>query len=136
MLKRLIENIIGLIFIISGVIKYYDFDGTADFIISATGFNYDLIRNLLPVLIVIEIYLGISFCINIWRTTYLFCTIFLIIIFFILINFYFLLHNYSNCGCFGTRVPSTPFSSIIKNIIIALYMLSAKRRMNKLNMAA
>ncbi len=133
MLKRVIENIIGLVFIVSAITKLYDFQNTVSYIMAITGFDLDIIKFGLIFLLLLEIAIGITFLINTWNKPVLFYSVLSLIIFFILINLNLFLRGYTNCGCFGTQIVSSPLASLLKNAIIAVYLLYTKYSIKKRN---
>ena len=135
MLKRIIESIIGMVFIVSGGIKLYDFSNTIQFLISISGLDFEILKISLVVLCFAEIFIGFNLIINTWKKRIIFYSIISMIILFILLNIHFLLKGYANCGCFGTQIISSPLASFLKNIIICAYLLYAKYSINKTNLA-
>jgi hypothetical protein len=132
MLKRIIENIIGLVFIVSAITKLYDFSNTINFLMAVTGFNFNVIKFGLIYLLLLEIAIGISFIINFWHKPVLFYSIFILIIFFVFVNFHLFMRGYANCGCFGTQIVGSPLVSLSKNVLIAVYLLYAKYSIKKI----
>ncbi len=123
MFKRLIEIVIGLVFIISAVTKLTDFSNTVQFIISITGITFGNVKAGLVVLSLLEFAIGISFLIKAWSRYYIFYFITMLLFLFILLNIYLMVQGYSNCGCFGTHINSTPVASLIKNTLMILFMV-------------
>lgn len=123
MLKRSIEIIIGSTFLVSAITKLTDFNNTVNFIISITGTNYSTVKTGLVFLSLLEIAIGISFFVKVWTKSYLFYTITGLLLLFILLNIYLMVQGYSNCGCFGTQIVSSPFASLVKNALIILFMI-------------
>ncbi len=123
MMKRIIENIIGLIFIVSAFTKLYDFTNTINLIESITGFGFNIIKFGLIFLSLFEIAIGISFFVKVWTKSYIFYAITVLLLLFILINIYLMVQGYSNCGCFGTQIISSPFASLVKNALMILFMM-------------
>ncbi len=134
MLKKIIEYIIGILFIFSAFTKLYDFSNTIIFFISITGLDFDIIKIGIVALSLLEIAIGISFFINTWNKQIIFYSIISLLSVFIFLNLYFLLKGYSNCGCFGTQIVSSPLVSLFKNIIITVYLLYAHYSRRKLNL--
>jgi len=122
MIKRIIENIIGLLFIFSAVTKLYDFSNTVYLFISIFGLSFHFIKYGLVILSIIEIAIGVSFFINTWATPKTFFAIIILLSSFVFLNGYFHFFGFTNCGCFGTQIISSPISSLIKNIIIILFL--------------
>ena len=135
MTKRIIENIIGLIFIVSAIAKLYDFTNTVQFLISISGMSFEIMKAALVALSSLEIFIGISFFFNVWRDQVIYLTIIITVVLFILLNTYFFFKGYANCGCFGTQITSSPLTSFLKNIIIMVYLVYAAHSERKINMA-
>lgn len=135
MTKRVVENIIGLVFIGSAVAKLLDFNNTVQFLISILGLNFLIVKTALITLSLVEIFIGLSFLINVWKIQIVYAVIISVIAFFILFNIYFFFGGYTNCGCFGTKIVSSPLTSFLKNIIILAYLLFAGQSKRKINLA-
>jgi uncharacterized membrane protein YphA (DoxX/SURF4 family) len=126
MLKNIIEYIIGLVFIASGIAKLFDFSNTIQLIISVSGFDFPIVKAGLILLSFLEIFIGLSFLINFWDKPFVVYCIFSLTGFFILLNLFFIFKGYANCGCFGTHISSSPILSLIKNTLIMSYLFYAK----------
>lgn len=135
MLKRIIEIVIGLVFIVSAAAKLIDFLNTISFFISVTGLDFTLVKTGLIVLLLLEIFIGVSFLINTWKREIIFFSTIGLLSFFIVLNLYFFFKGYTNCGCYGTQFTSTPLTSFLKNIIIFSYLLYAKYSNKKIDFA-
>ncbi|MEW5842843.1 MAG: MauE/DoxX family redox-associated membrane protein [Bacteroidota bacterium] len=135
MTKRVMENIIGLVFIGSAIAKLLDFNDTIQFLISILGLNFLIVKTALIALSMVEIFIGVSFFINIWKNQIVYSVIISIIVFFILFNVYFFFNSYTNCGCFGTKIESSPLLSLFKNIIILAYLLFVRHSNKKVKLA-
>lgn len=136
MINRIMEYLVGFIFIISAVAKLSDFSNTVHFIMSVFGLGFVIVKSGLIMLSLIEIGIGISFILNIWKNKILFQSIVGLLMFFIFLNLFLMLKGYSNCGCFGTRYESNPIISLIKNLLIVGFMFISNRTNKKPSIAA
>lgn len=143
---RIIQVIVGVLFIISGLVKandplglaykmeeYFDL-WTTDF--GAAGLFSALREQALPLsvfMITLEIAAGVALLLA-WKKKFILWLLLLLIIFFTFLTGYaYLSGKFTNCGCFGDCLPITPLTSFTKDIILLvliLFLLLGQRYMN------
>lgn len=123
--------LVGLLFIISGIIKVNDPVGTAIkmeeyfevFSFDIAGFFHVFVPYALlfaVFLSVLEVVLGIAVLIN-YRMKFTTRTLMAIIVFFTFLTFYSAYFNkVTDCGCFGDAIKLTPWQSFFKDIILVV----------------
>jgi hypothetical protein len=109
---------LGIIFLLSALLKLIDFNSTVELFADMLGFEIILIRIFLMFLILVELIIAYLIIEDYVKNKYIFFTIGGMIAAFILVNFFFLVKGYNNCGCFGKLVNSSPLLSVIKNVIL------------------
>jgi uncharacterized membrane protein YphA (DoxX/SURF4 family) len=116
-LKTIVQLFIGILFIVSGILKAID-SGWFAGLISNYGFHWA--AYLSPVISGLEIILGFCLILNISiRVTAL--IVGLMTAFFTFAYFFgFLFKNITDCGCMGTFISIPPIVSIIRNILIII----------------
>lgn len=129
-IAQLARLFVGVLFIISGLVKLND----------PTGFSFKLeeyfseaVLNLpflaphalalAVILVIAEVLLGVALLIGFMRKLTLFL-LFLMIVFFTFLTFYSAFFNkVTDCGCFGDAVPLTPWGSFTKDIVLLVLIL-------------
>jgi len=121
---------VGLLFIISGLIKLNDplgFSFKLDEYFSPAVFNIDFLSVFsLPLavfLVILEVLLGVALLLGIWRRFVVFNLLGLIT-FFTFLTFYSAYYNkVTDCGCFGDAIKLTPWESFTKDVILLVAIL-------------
>ncbi|HVF80317.1 MAG TPA: BT_3928 family protein [Flavisolibacter sp.] len=137
---RLVQIFVGVLFIISGLVKANDpmglsFKMQEFFELWSAGFRPgSFIANSLSAMhksslalsiamITLEIVAGVALLIG-WKKKFVLWLLLLLIIFFTFLTGYaYLSGKFTNCGCFGDCLPITPLTSFIKDIGLLLMIL-------------
>ncbi len=137
MIIFLMKTVFVAIFFISAFSKMYDFDLTLIYFADITKLPIPVLSKLLWMLIFLELIIPLLVWFNGAHSGLIFGSILTLLFIFLMTNVLFLLENVDNCGCFGTRIQSTPTSGIIK-IILLILILSYLRngRGNKYSMSS
>lgn len=132
---RLVQIFVGVLFIISGLVKANDPIGLGykmqeffelwsegfaqgNFIRSSLDFFNKSSLTLSIVMITLEIIAGIALLIG-WKKKFILWMLLLLIIFFTFLTGYaYLSGKFTNCGCFGDCLPITPLTSFLKDILL------------------
>ena len=133
-INTIIKYFVGLLFIISGLIKLNDPTGTAIkfeeyFEVFATDFT-SLFHYLIPysmifsiVMSSMEVVLGIALIVQ-YRYRLILFTLLGVIIFFSFLTFYSAYFNkVTDCGCFGDAIKLTPWQSFSKDVLLLVLIL-------------
>ncbi len=130
MLRRFSAVIIGIVFFVSGILKFMDPMGTS--LIVEAYMNFFKLGFLRPLsyfsgamLAVVETTLGAALITGVWRKIVAFASL-VLVSFFTIVTFVLLVANPDmDCGCFGEAVHLTHLQSFVKNIVIlALWALA------------
>ncbi len=132
-LRNIIRYTLGAIFLISALLKLVDYNSTAELFASILGLDDTLAKISLSMLIIAELIIAYLFIEGYINYKFIFLSVVSLITVFIVVNLFFLFEGYSNCGCFGKTVSSSPLLSIIKNIILLLGLYYLKRVKTNMN---
>jgi uncharacterized membrane protein YphA (DoxX/SURF4 family) len=142
---RIIQLLVGLLFIVSGLVKANDPLGLAykmqEFfelwnsslkaghfflrspLVSLFDFLHDEALLLSIMMITLEIVAGVALLVG-WTKRFILSLLLILIVFFTFLTGYaFLSGKFTNCGCFGDCIPITPFTSFIKDIVLLVLIL-------------
>lgn len=120
--------VVGLLFIISGLIKLND----------PIGFSYKLeeycqvfgLQFLLPTtlflalfMVILEVVLGVMLLVG-FKPKFTVYSLLLLIVFFTFLTFYSAYFNVvKDCGCFGDALKLTPWESFTKDVVLLIFIL-------------
>lgn len=129
-ITQIARILVGVLFIISGLIKLND----------PTGFSYKLeeyfnanvlnMEFLIPYalliacfVVIFEVVLGVMLLIG-FKTKFTIWSLLLMIVFFTFLTFYsWYFNKVTDCGCFGDALKLTPFESFIKDLVLLFLIL-------------
>jgi thiol-disulfide isomerase/thioredoxin/uncharacterized membrane protein YphA (DoxX/SURF4 family) len=121
--------IIGIFFILSGIIKLYPIEiFELTFVDLGIG-NFQTAPFISRLLIAYEVFIGLCFIFNYKIKTTILQSALLLLFFTIYLLFLIITQgNDTNCGCLGSNIFVSPLQSIIKNIILAgiIYLVYLK----------
>jgi len=126
--KIIIRLLIGVVFIISAVLKLISVDHFELYIYSFGIFNFFITSLLSRLLITFEFLLGIFLIFKILYQKTWWISMLTMIGFTLFLIYVALFRNDSNCHCFGNFVELDPTGSIFKNIAIILMLLFIKNQ--------
>jgi uncharacterized membrane protein YphA (DoxX/SURF4 family) len=132
---RIIQVLVGILFIVSGLVKANDplglaykmqeyFElwtsevGNAGWLISIFDFFHNNSLFFSIFMITLEIIAGVALLIGWMKRTVLYLLLALIIFFTFLTGYAYLSGKFTNCGCFGDCIPITPLTSFTKDIVL------------------
>ena len=141
----IIRFIVGILFIISGLVKANDPLGLSykmqEFfeiwnmglassgfflrspLISLFHFLHEHSLALSIIMITLEIIAGVALLLG-WQKKFVLNSLLVLIVFFTFLTAYaFLSGKFKNCGCFGDCLPITPLTSFIKDIILLVFII-------------
>ena len=139
-LVRIIQVIVGLLFIVSGLVKANDPIGLGykmqeffelwasgfsqgSFVHNALNFLHGLSLPLSIGMITLEIVTGVALLLG-WKKKIIIWLLLVLIVFFTFLTGYaYLSGKFTNCGCFGDCLPITPFTSFLKDLALLVMIL-------------
>lgn len=137
---RIIQLLVGLLFVVSGLVKANDPVGLGykmqeffelwnggfaqgSFVHNALSFLHDASLALSVFMITLEILAGIALLVG-WKKKFVIWLLLLLIVFFTFLTGYaYLSGKFTNCGCFGDCLPIPPLASFLKDLALLLFIL-------------
>ncbi len=117
-LQNIVRHILGIIFLLSAILKLIDFNATAELFTNLLGLEITIAKLLLCTLILIEIVISYLLFANHIKNNLIIFFVSGMIVAFIIVNLFFFVKGNNNCGCFGNSVESSPLVSIVKNLLM------------------
>jgi hypothetical protein len=147
---RITQVIVGLLFIISGLVKANDPIGLSykmqeffelwsegfahgSFVAGTLSILHQSSLGLSVAMITLEILAGVALLLGWQKKAVLWLLLLLIVFFTFLTGYAFLSGKFTNCGCFGDCLPITPLTSFIKDLLLLamiLFLLAGQRHIN------
>ncbi|MCP1996581.1 BT_3928 family protein [Flavobacterium sp. HSC-61S13] len=129
-ITQLSRLIVGVLFIISGLVKLNDpmgFSFKLEEYFSESVLNLPFFEPhalaLAVILVIAEVLLGVALLLGFKKKLTL-SLLFLMILFFTFLTFYSAYFNkVTDCGCFGDAIPLTPWSSFTKDVVLLVLIL-------------
>ena len=122
-LKLILKILLGLVFILSGVLKLIDIDKFELYVYSfnflSLSFSYIVAR----LLIAFEFLLGVSLVANVFNKYVVRTTLAMLVGFTLFLVYLIVIGRNDNCHCFGEYVQFNPIESIVKNILFTAVLL-------------
>ena len=122
-LKLGLKILLGLVFILSAVLKLIDIDKFEIYVYSFNFFGLSLSYIAARLLIAFEFLLGIALIANIFNKYVTRITLATLVAFTSFLVYLIIVGRNDNCHCFGEYLPFNPIESIIKNIIFIAILL-------------
>lgn len=129
-LTNIIRWLVGILFIISGLVKTVDpigFSYKLEEYFSPQVFDFpflvDWALSLSTFFVIFEVMLGVLLILGIWRNFTTFCLLALIIFFSFLTFYSAYFHKVTDCGCFGDALKLKPWESFYKDVILLVLSL-------------
>ncbi len=114
--------ILGLIFIVSAVLKFISLDEFGLYIYSFEFLSFDFSSLAARVLVIFEFLLGVFILTFSYLKLINLTTLITIILFSTFLLWRILVGDTDSCHCFGTVVDMNPTESLIKNVVILLFL--------------
>ncbi|RYZ25827.1 MAG: DoxX family protein [Chitinophagaceae bacterium] len=147
---RIIQIFVGILFIISGLVKANDPVGLSykmqeffelwsegftqgSFLRDSLDFFHNTSLLLSVTMITLEILAGVALLIGWKKKAILWLLLVLIVFFTFLTGYAYLSGRFTNCGCFGDCLPITPLTSFIKDIVLLVmivFLLAGQKYIN------
>src|SRR5690554_1195739 len=129
-ITQIARLIVGILFIISGLIKLNDplgFSFKLDEYFSEMVFNMPFLQpfalSIALFVVIAEVLLGVMLLIG-YKRKFTLWSLFAMIVFFTFLTFYSAYFNkVTDCGCFGDAIPLTPWQSFYKDIALLVLIL-------------
>ncbi len=119
----IVQYLLGVVFITSGVTKLLSFDEFQVFIYSLNIINLNLSLILTRIIIGIELSIGLLYLFRIYPKLVSYATL-ILMFFFTIFAIYLELKSYTDdCHCFGSFIQISNTTTILKNIIIIFFVV-------------
>ncbi len=118
MTKAFAKYLLSGIFVFSAFMKLFDYQNTIVFFDELLQIGILYSKIFLSVLVLLEIIIAYLLLFDYLKSKLVYIFIISLMIVFLSTNILFAINGKENCGCFGTAIISSPFVSIIKNIIV------------------
>lgn len=118
MIQNIIKYFLGMVFLFSAITKLIDYHSTVELFENLLAINIISAKILLSVLILVELIITYLIVGDYIEKKFVFQTIIGMLLIFLFVSILFGVYGYSNCGCFGAEIISSPLISIAKNILL------------------
>ena len=120
---------VGLVFIVSAVAKLFPVEPFELILIDLKVTNWLLVPFVSRTIIAVELCLGLSILFNTWfnNIIYYLAQVALFLFSGYLIYLLITKGNVSDCGCFGKWLTLSPLQSLLKNIVLILFLFLIKK---------
>jgi len=122
-LKYVIRALPGLLFLVSATLKLLDMDSFEIYLFSFGFLSLETSFLLARILIAAEYVIGVLLIVNIDRWFSIFCGLLLTIFFSGFLIWLVIRGNNDNCHCFGEFIDLNPLQSLVKNGVLAAFLL-------------
>jgi len=112
---RILNVIVGVVFLFSGLIKVLDVSDFQNLIIQ---YGLSFFQYLAPIIILLELFLGLALILGIMQKTAAVISICVLLVFTAAYTYGYLVNSVEDCGCFGNLVKSTPMILYIRNLVL------------------
>lgn len=120
MIRNFIKYFLSILFLFSAIAKLYDYNSTVELFESLLSIDFQIAKVLLFLIILIESICALLIVTESIQKRFLFQAVVGLISVFIITNIFFAIRGFINCGCFGSKIISSPVISIIKNIFLLI----------------
>ena len=121
--KPVLKVLLGLVFIVSAVLKVYDMDQFEIYVYSYHFFSLNLSFLLARAAIILELVLGIGLVTNVCHRLVWWCSVLMLAGYSLLLMYALALGRTDNCHCFGDVIRIDPKMSLVKNGVLLLLFL-------------
>lgn len=126
-LATLLKIALGLVFVVSAVLKIFDIDQFEIYIYSYHFFNFDLSALAARGAIILELVLGIGLISNCFHKLMWWGSVLMLLGYMGLLTYALIIGRTDNCHCFGDVLQFDPLQSIIKNVVLILLFVLVYR---------
>lgn len=125
--KSVLKVLLGLVFVVSAVLKVYDMDRFEIYVYSYHFFSLNFSFLAARAVVIFELVLGIGLMANVCHRLLWWCSVSMLVSYTLLLIYAFILGRTDNCHCFGDILRLDPKQSLVKNgILLLLFLLVYK----------
>jgi len=123
LIKTILKYFLVAVFLLSAITKLLDYNATVELFENLLGLSIIHAKIILSVLILIELVIAYLIIADYLQIKIVYLLICGLITVFLFASILFAVKGYTNCGCFGADIISSPKLSIVKNILLLLTVL-------------
>lgn len=128
-IAQTLRIITGIVFVLSAVFKLISIDVFEIYVYSLEFVNFAVSAVFSRLLIAVELLLGILLIFNIHFKKVRIITILLLSVFTIFLLFQIIKGENENCHCFGELLKLSPLESLIKNLVLLVFLFIIKKEL-------
>lgn len=123
-LARILQILLGLVFIVSAILKIADMDRFEIYVYSYHFFSLNLSFLVARAAIIVELVLGLGLVFNLFHKLMWWGSVLMLLIYTGFLVYALVLGRTDNCHCFGDYLQFNPWQSILKNmVLLALFAI-------------
>lgn len=117
-LARILQILLGLVFIVSAILKIADMDRFEIYVYSYHFFSLNLSFLVARAAIIVELVLGLGLVFNLFHKLMWWGSVLMLLIYTGFLVYALVLGRTDNCHCFGDYLQFNPWQSILKNVVL------------------
>lgn len=117
-LARILQILLGLVFIVSAILKIADMDRFEIYVYSYHFFSLNLSFLVARAAIIVELALGLGLVFNLFHKLMWWGSVLMLLIYTGFLVYALVLGRTDNCHCFGDYLQFNPWQSILKNVVL------------------
>ncbi len=121
--KSALKALLGLVFIMSAILKVLDMDRFEIYVYSYHFFSLNFSFIVARMAVIVELVLGIGLVSNVLHKLFWWASMAMLAGYTLLLMYALAVGRTDNCHCFGDFLQFNPWQSIIKNVVLALLFL-------------
>ena len=126
-LPLVLKGLLGILFIVSAILKIFDMDKFEIYIYSYRFFSLNFSFLVARAAIIVELVLGIGLLANCFHKLMWWGSMAMLMGYTLLLIYAFIIGRTDSCHCFGELLPFNPWQSILKNLVLmGLFTLAYK----------
>lgn len=119
-LAHILKILLGLVFVVSAVLKIVDMDWFEIYVYSYHFFSLNFSFLVARAAIIVELVLGVGLVINCFHKQMWWGSVLMLLVYTGLLTYAWILGRTDNCHCFGDYLKFNPWQSIIKNVVLLI----------------
>ena len=127
MMRRVLQVLLGLLFVVSAVLKIVEIDPFEIYVYSYHFFSFDVSCLVARFAIILELVLGICLIFNVLHKLIWWGSVLMLLGYSGLMVYAMVLGRTDNCHCFGELLQFNPWQSLLKNLVLLLLFVPLYR---------
>lgn len=121
--RRILKVLLGLLFVVSAVLKIADMDPFEIYVYSYGFFSLNVSFIVARLAIILELVLGLGLIIGFFHKTIWWGSVLMLLGYSLLMGYALVLGRTDHCHCFGDLLRFNPWQSLLKNLVLLLLFL-------------